>query len=343
MCYVAVPAYIGEIAEPALRGVLSSLMMLSFNFGVIITYYFGYVLPLKTFPLIVGPIPVVLFVVFIFMPQSPSYLISKGKIEEAQTQLKMIRDSDTMKEFEEIKETVNIPTSSFWDLCRSGANRKAMFMILLSVFIWQCSGIVVMTLYLHSIVLEAKIDVPEVIPITMYAIVQFLSGIGTIFIVDRQGRKPLLYTSCVGSALALFLMGLYFFIKDMEYSTESVRWLPVFGLIAYIFFASIGLGIIPVVYTSELFAYNMQSYGGAILCISFGLFGLGANSIFQFLGDLYGLYVVFWIFAGLTMFGAVLVYIFLPETKNKSRAEIQEMLNATTVFGGKKQNETTKC
>ncbi|XP_044737104.1 facilitated trehalose transporter Tret1-like [Chrysoperla carnea] len=341
MCFVSVPAYIGEIAEPSIRGILSTIIMTSLNFGIVITYYFGYVLPLKTYPLYCLPVPIVMFVVFLFMPQSPSYLISKGRVEDAKKQLEMIRDSDISKEFEEIKSNIENDVSvleNFFNLFRVRANLKASLIILVTVFIWNCSGIIIMAMYLHTIVLEAQVNLPEIIPIVIYSFVQFLSGIGCTFIVDRYGRKPLLYISCAGTATCLCALGTYFFFKNMNYDVESVTILPLIALILYVFFASIGLGNIPIVYTSELFAYNMQNYGGAILCISFGVFGLGANSLFQIMTNHWGMHIIFWTFAVLTLMGVLVTYIWLPETKNKSIIEIQEYLTAP-----KSKKEMTKC
>ncbi|XP_044737103.1 facilitated trehalose transporter Tret1-like [Chrysoperla carnea] len=331
MCFVGAPAYIGEISEPSSRGILSTCIMISYNLGAVITLYFGYVLPLKTYPLYCLPAPFIMFILFLFMPQSPSYLVSKGKVEEAKKQLEVIRDSDICEEFADIKTSIENDVNvfaNFLNLFRVRANIRATYIIFMTVFIWHCSGFIIMAIYLHTIILEAQIKLPETTSIVIYSLVQVLSGIASTFFVDRYGRKPLLYISCTGTAVCLCALGTFFFFKNMNYNVESVTILPLIALILYVFFVSIGLCNIPIVYTSELFAYNMKNYAGALFSLSYNLFGLGANYLFLVLTKHWGMHVLFWTLSVATLFGVLVTYIWLPETKNKSIIEIQNYLSS---------------
>lgn len=110
--FVMAPMYIGEIAEKEVRGALGSFFQLNVTIGILFVYAIGYGLPVFTFSLICAAIPVVFVAVFVFMPESPLYLVSRGDAEGAVKSLQWLRGRqyDYSDELSELQ--VNCDTGS---------------------------------------------------------------------------------------------------------------------------------------------------------------------------------------------------------------------------------------
>lgn len=89
--YVVTPLYIKEISEDTIRGTLGSLVILSQNFGNLLVYIMGEYLSYHAVLWICLAVPLVHLMVFLTMPDSPSYLLKCGKVEEARDALAWLR------------------------------------------------------------------------------------------------------------------------------------------------------------------------------------------------------------------------------------------------------------
>ncbi|KAH0615474.1 hypothetical protein JD844_004763 [Phrynosoma platyrhinos] len=108
----SIPVYISEISHPRVRGTLGSCPQLMAVLGALFLYALGLVLPWRWLA-VAGAVPVVFMVILLcFMPNSPRFLISKGKEEEALCALKWLRgeDVDYWWEYEQIKDSVKEQT-----------------------------------------------------------------------------------------------------------------------------------------------------------------------------------------------------------------------------------------
>jgi len=78
-----VPNYVSEIAGDSIRGFLASIMTFSLNFGILLTYILGGILSMRTLAVTALAVPVLYVVAFIFMPESPVYLMRQNRLHEA--------------------------------------------------------------------------------------------------------------------------------------------------------------------------------------------------------------------------------------------------------------------
>lgn len=104
----AVITYIGEIAEPAIRGLLASCTNLSVTLGVFVIYYLGSVVDWRAAALICLGIPFATAIAILFVPETPSWLLSKGRRKDAIQALCWLRgwttEENVMEEFQSIEE-----------------------------------------------------------------------------------------------------------------------------------------------------------------------------------------------------------------------------------------------
>lgn len=146
-------------------------------------------------------------------------------------------------------------------------------------------------------------------------------------IVDRLGRRVLLIASDIVMAICLFLLGLYFYLqKQSAESVESLGWLPVTAICVFIIFFSIGFGPVPWLMLGEVFAADIKGLAGSISATLNWTLAFIVSKFFSNLTEAIDIGPTFWLFSGISCLGTVFVYFVVPETKNKSLAEIQTMI-----------------
>lgn len=88
---VTAPMYIGEIADVSIRGTLGSFFQLFLCVGILLTYFVGALTTWVGLSIVLAVVPFVFVIAFFFMPESPVYLVKKGKLKDAGNSLKFLR------------------------------------------------------------------------------------------------------------------------------------------------------------------------------------------------------------------------------------------------------------
>lgn len=152
----------------------------------------------------------------------------------------------------------------------------------------------------------------------------------TIFsssIVDRAGRKPLLIISITGSAVALFLEGLFFYVKSAKIvDVSSLEFLPVALLILFVIIFSVGMQSIPILMLGELFPTSVKAFALCLADIYYSVVATLASKFLQLMKDHYGMHMAFFGFSAFSVLGLLFIIFFVPETKGKNLEEIQAFL-----------------
>lgn len=157
---------------------------------------------------------------------------------------------------------------------------------------------------------------------------QVIATFVSVMVVDKLGRRILLLASSSVMAIATTAMGVYFYMKQIdESSVTNLGWLPVSSLCIFIIMFSIGFGPVPWLMMGELFASDIKGVAGSIAGTSNWVLAFIVTKTFVNLKEAMGSGQTFWLFAGITVVGAVFVFVFVPETKGKSLNEIQDELS----------------
>jgi MFS family permease len=144
---------------------------------------------------------------------------------------------------------------------------------------------------------------------------------------DKLGRRILLLLSAIVMAASSILIGIYFFLQSEGVNVENFGWLPIFALCLFIITFSLGFGPVPWLMVGELFPANVKNLSGSLSGTFNWLLAFVITKTFASLSAAMGIGPVFWLFAALTIIGAIFVFLFVPETKGKTLAEIQRMLS----------------
>ncbi|XP_036141578.1 facilitated trehalose transporter Tret1 isoform X1 [Monomorium pharaonis] len=337
--FVTFPMYCGEIAETSIRGTLGSLMETFNALGGLYAFAIGPFVSYTIFCIVCGILPVIFFVCFMLMPESPYFLLRNGRRDDAVASLTKLRGKSkaiVQKEADEIqvildenyKNQVSISV-----LFKVKANFKALIYTCTLLTFQQLTGIDMILMYTHSIFEAAGGSVPSKQAPIIIATVRVLASAVTPVIIDWSGRRILLIFSGIGETISLCALGLYFYLKDVQHAddiVDQIAWLPVVALTIFIATYCIGCGPVTWAIISEIFASNVKAKASAIsnsllwsLCFLIVKFSSNIDEAF-------GKYTIFWTFGGFCFLSILFTVFFLPETKGKSLQQIQDELSGVT-------------
>ncbi|XP_066156958.1 facilitated trehalose transporter Tret1-like [Euwallacea fornicatus] len=331
LVFTAFPMYLGEIASYNIRGLLGSSIQLSMITGMLTINIIGSYLSITNAALVCSALPPLFFALFWFVPDTPYYLVMKGRIEDATKSLQLLRQSrDVSSELNRVMEAVKEEreqSGKFYELFSVASNRRAMIIVFGLRAIQQFSGTTVITFYAQSIFHEASGDMTPIAATMIYFTLQLICALISSFLVDKIGRKPLLMISIIGSGLVLSLEGTYFFLNaNTQIDVTKYKIVPLVALLGYVVIFNIGMGVIPVLFLGEMFPTSVKAFALCLADIWFGLIVTMVSKFFQIMQDDFGISVPFFAFAACCAIGLVFIWLLVPETKGKTLEDIQKEL-----------------
>ncbi|KAF9893074.1 hypothetical protein FE257_012485 [Aspergillus nanangensis] len=345
------PLLVAELSYPSHRGKVTALYNTFYYLGAIFASWCVYgTVKLESdwswrIPSILqGAIPALQLLGVFFLPESPRYLISKGKVEEARKVLADCHasgDFDSplvdfeMKEIQEslAAEATALSETSWLDLIRTPANRHRTLIAVIVGWFSQWNGIGVVSYYL-TLVLDTIGITAAKDQTLINGLLQIFNWLVAIFLgammIDRFGRRALFLTSTAGMLVSYVvwtaLSARFSLTKD-----EALGRAVVGFIFVYYFFYDIAWTPLLQAYPVEIFPYTLRGRGLTVSYIAsfIGLIvGNQANSsAMTNIGWRY--YIVF---CCLLVLIFILIWFLFPETKGYTLEEIAE------IFEGKKVN-----
>jgi len=322
---IVAPAYISEIAPASQRGRLVALYQFNIVFGIMIAYLSNYLLKdLGTdswrWMLGVEAIPAIIYILFTLkIPESPKWLLSKNRTEEAKNVLSLIDPSADIDELTQEQETV----SSKLNLTETIFNKKYRFPLTLAFFIAffnQFSGINAVLYYAPRIFEEAGLAESSALLNSIgIGITNLIFTIIGVSLIDKLGRKTLMYIGSIGYIISLSLLSAAFYLG---WAGTAV---PIF-LFMFIAAHAVGQGAVIWVFISEIFPSHLRASGQAFGSSTHWILVAIIPSTFPLLFKVLGGGTVFLIFAGMMVLQFVFVRAMMPETKGKTLEEIDDLM-----------------
>ena len=323
---IAAPAYISEIAPAKDRGKLVAFYQFNIVLGILLAFLSNYLLSdfgenSWRWMMGVQAIPSFIYLVFVLaIPESPRWLLSKSRNEEAKKVLKLMGQED---EFEKMRIEIELDTKNAAVTNDSIFLKKYRTPLLLAFFIAffnQLSGINAFLYYSPRIFQEAGLGESTALlsSIGIGAINLVFTLIG-VFLIDRLGRKVLMYIGSVGYIISLSLVALAFFLKWQGIAV------PIF-LFLFVASHAIGQGAVIWVFISEIFPNHLRASGQSFGSTTHWVLAAIIPSLIPFLFSTIGPGVVFLFFAIMMVFQLIFVAFMMPETKGISLEELSKKL-----------------
>lgn len=357
-----VPLYISECTRPEVRGSFCFLNDMMIVVGqvsaAIVSSIFFQAQIADGWRIILGlaAIPSAAMLLGVaFLPESPRWLMSKGRLEEARKVLEYLRDADSDiidQEFDSIADNVRSefgidPSSSlhssrgsFWGgFWKDLHTRRALMLGCGLMALQQWSGINTIMYYGVTIMQSAdpaddltdcfgpKVQKAVLIGVLL-AVSQLVGVAASWFMVDRVGRRPLILCSCTGVIISLVATGFAFTTAEVHQT------LVVLFIISYLL--SFGLGMSPVPWTVNSEIYPLRWRGVCVslststhwimnfiisqtfLSLSTALSSSSGNPANHPNG-------VFWLYGGVSAIGCVTLWFYMPETKGVHLERVSDL------------------
>lgn len=325
---VVAPMYISEISPAKNRGQLVALYQFNLVFGILMAYLSNYLIDINIavnswrWMLGMEAIPALIYTLLVLrVPQSPRWLIAKwGDFEKAEKILKKT-DPEGVEEAVRLaleEKKLNKVTVGFMALF----NKKYIKITMLAIFIAlfnQLSGINAIIYFAPRIFDMAGISAESALLSTVgIGVINIVATMLGLFLIDRIGRKKLMYIGSFGYIVSLLLIAFSFSGAEINSSL-----LPIF---VFMFIAShaVGQGAVIWVFISEIFPNELRAHGQSMGCFTHWILAAIIANVFPLMANQFGPMIIFGFFALMMLLQLVWVFTKMPETKGRSLEEIQK-------------------
>ncbi len=340
------PLYIAEVSAAKYRGTLVLLYQLAITVGFLGAYFANYGLlnysvgssadiAAPTIKLIfhsevwramlgMETIPALLFLLLIFfIPESPRWLLLKGRGDRSLAIMNRIYNSPAKAsgEIEATREVIGSEVKANWRILLKPGIAKAVLIGAAIAILGQFMGVNAVLYYGPSIFESSGLsESSSLLNQTLVGLVNFLTTVIAVTIIDKVGRKKLVYWGVSGMIAGLLLISFYF-LKGESLGISPV-WLLVFFLF-YIFCQAISISAVIFVLLSEM--YPIKVRGMAMSIVGFSLW-IGTYLIGQLTPVMLDTLTpagTFALFAVMCIPYMLIVWKLIPETTGKSLEEIE--------------------
>lgn len=324
------PLYLAEVAPENIRGSMISLYQLMITAGILLAFLsntaFSYYEAWRWMLGIIA-IPGVLFLIGVFaLPDSPRWLIMAGRKQEAIKVLHKLRGDEKViqQEVAEIEEQLKVPQKG-WSLFKENANfRRSVGLGVLLQVVQQFTGMNVVMYYAPRIFEGMGYDTAAQMWFTAaVGLTNVLATFIAIFLVDKWGRKPILYTGFVVMAVGLGVVGTMLGMGNLSHGQQTFT-----VVMLLIFIVGFAMSAGPLIWTlcSEVQPLKGRDFGIGCSTFTNWISNMIVGATFLTMLGTLGQGTTFWIYAGLNVVFIFLVFLLVPETKGVTLERIERNL-----------------
>lgn len=321
------PMYIAELVPARVRGALVAVNMLAITTGIVAAYLTDYALAGNggwRWMFGLGAIPAVgLTIGMWFLPDSPRWLISKSRIDEARKALARLRSPDEIgPEVADIQKSAAKPSGAWKTELFQPALRMPMIIGIGLALFQQLSGINTVIYYAPTIFKFAGFQSASasILAAVGLGVVMLCCHVAAIFLLDRVGRRPLLLVGIAGQVVGLAALGAAFHFKQLS---SSIGDIAIGSLVVYVACFAFGLGPIFWLLISEIYPLAVRGAAMSVATVMNWVMNLVVAVTFLTLVGAVGHAFTFWIYGVITIGAWFFIYKLVPETKGKTLEQIE--------------------
>ncbi|KAI9473461.1 MAG: general substrate transporter [Benjaminiella poitrasii] len=336
-----VPVYQSEISPPKSRGAHVCFECALIVVGIGIAYWLEFGLYFVggefswRFPLAFQNVFAIILIAGTFvLPETPRWLVSHGRDEEAKDILARLWTEGDMNhprcisEYQEIKDGIEIErregVSSYRDLFKKGKfnNRKRVLIAMLSQIIQQLGGINVTTYYLTDVMLQAGMNhTMAMLMAAIDSIVYFIGALLPVVLVERIGRRKIMLWGLIAQTITLICIGGCQKANAERNTSAAANGAVAFTMLYNFVFGASWLGM-SWLYPAEIFSTALRAKGNSLSTAANWL----GNFVVAMITPVLFEHITFWtyiLFAFMNLIFMPMVYLWFPETKGLSLEQVE--------------------
>jgi SP family galactose:H+ symporter-like MFS transporter len=321
------PMYIAEVVPAKVRGSLVAVNMLAITSGIVIAYLVDYAFSFSgqwRYMFGLAAIPSIALTIGMWrLPDSPRWLISQSKVEQAKQILQRVRtEANVSPEITEIQQSTKIKGAGGMKGLFQPSLRMPMIVGLGLAVFQQITGINTVIYYAPTIFKFVGIAAvgPAILAGAGLAMVMWLFHVLAIFLMDRVGRRPLLLIGVAGQIVGLAIIGAAFQFPQLA-SFKS--YVAIGGLVIYVACFAFGLGPIFWLLISEIYPLKIRGAAMSAVTVANWALNLAVAVTFLTLVGVLGHAGTFWLYGVIAAGAWVFFYRLVPETKGKTLEQIE--------------------
>lgn len=338
------PMYISEISPAKVRGTMVGLYQLAVTTGLLLAYLANYIIlsngegahfssaflqryfSAEMWRGMLGSesvIAVLFLIIAFFIPESPRWLIVRGRHDDAMKVFLRLKTTQqgAAEEFAATRASVSGAVKSEWRTLMEPGIRKAVLLGSAIAILGQFMGVNAVLYYGPDIFADAGLaSTDSSFSTVLVGLVNMLTTVLAVFIIDRVGRKRLIYYGVSGMIVCLVLIGICFF-KGQEFGWSPVVLLVFFLL--YIFSQAISISAVVFVLLSEMYPNRVRGIAMSVAGLSLWV---GTYLIGQFTPWCMSTLTpggTFFLFAVMCLPYMYILWKKIPETTGKTLEEIE--------------------
>ncbi|XP_048003627.1 facilitated trehalose transporter Tret1-like isoform X1 [Leguminivora glycinivorella] len=336
--------YVGECSSPRYRGGLLAICIESQIFGVLIVHLTGSFISYQLTALYSMSFPVISLVIFIYSPESPSWLATKGQYDKCRQNFLWLRGEEEIPECEDMIQAANVLQNSSLSTVKEiieVVKKKEYFKPIIVMFalyiIIPCTGGLPTAIY--GVTILKILMGPEVNAnlwmVGLDCVRVVTTGI-TVFVINKVKRRKLLFSVgslCVGSQICL---GAYMILRNNGLIPLNL-WIP--GVLISVQMLSISLGMqpLPGVIAGEVYPLQHRGLAGSIGLIMLSISVFSVLKGYMSLISMIGLEGIYFLFSLVITFCLMVVWVLLPETSGRTLQEVEDHFRAPLLEADERQ------
>jgi len=324
---VTAPVYVSELSPPQLRGTLIGLYQFALTLGIVFANLVGYWFAAQQSwraMFAVGVVPAAVFLALVFtVPESPRWLFANGRTSEAERVLLSFTDAEGAEALlNDIEHATLKGGQQRWSALLSPVGRRGLLIAVGFVVLQQLCGINTVIYYGPQIFALAGVDSNKyaILASLLVAVMNMLATVIALFLVDRIGRKPLLYAGVGGMLVSLVVLSTTFARHAAVTRTTGIT--AVICLMAYITCCAASMGPIAWILAGEVFPLRLRSRGAAATTLGYGISNTLVSLSFLSVIHRVGNAATFGIFAFFCAVTLIFTTFIIPETKGRELESI---------------------
>jgi SP family galactose:H+ symporter-like MFS transporter len=322
------PVYISEVAPADMRGGLVTFFQLAVTIGILVAYLVGLAFTDLNegwrWMLGLGAVPALILAIGILrLPRSPRWLMMQDDTEGAKSALEKVRPAGSEAidlEIQQIRDSTG-PDTSRWSDLKAPAVKAALLVGIGLAVLQQITGINTVIYYAPTIIQSTGVDSASsaILASLGVGIINVLMTVVAMRLLDRAGRRTLLFIGVTGMSVSLFTLGLAF-INGMPETVSTV--MAIGSLMLFVSSFAISLGPIFWLLNAEVYPLAVRGKAAAAGTMTNWFFNFLVSVTFLSLIELLTETGAFWLYGSIGLVTLWFCWKFVPETKGKTLEQV---------------------